>query len=202
MWNAVAKAQRETVAQKERHAAAVRAAKRAAEKDPTKESTIAEAEKARDAASVAALTERVELDLPPVTVGGKLTRSNHVLMCQHQKAAARKAAAEAACRDAILKMETAELNFKELPFSWRAPWEKELANNRWLATCHAAMDALGVWEAADDECLAAHDRYIEALEAESAQAELELTEARAYRQRVMEAAANDAIARHFGYHES
>ena len=55
VWNAAAKAEREMTAQKERHATAVRAAKRAASKDPTKESAVADAERARDGARTAAL---------------------------------------------------------------------------------------------------------------------------------------------------
>ena len=96
MWNAAAKAQREMAAQKERDAAAVRAAIRRAQKDPTTQSAFVDAEAARDEARTNALAATVELDLPAVTVGSKLTRSTHVLMCQHQRAAAQKAAAEAA----------------------------------------------------------------------------------------------------------
>eukprot|EP00966_Prymnesium_polylepis_P272357 6292114-Prymnesium_polylepis.1 len=82
-------------AQKERDAAAVRAAKRAAAKDPTKEAAVADAEMARDTAHTDALAAPVELDLPAVTVGSKLTRSTTQLMCEHQQAVKKKAAAEA-----------------------------------------------------------------------------------------------------------
>ena len=47
VWNAAAKAQREMAAQKERDAAAVLAAKRAAAKDPTKEAAVAEMQRWR-----------------------------------------------------------------------------------------------------------------------------------------------------------
>eukprot|EP00966_Prymnesium_polylepis_P126399 2923086-Prymnesium_polylepis.1 len=92
--------------QKERDAAAVRAAVRRAGKDVTLQSAVTDAEAARDQARAAALTATIELDLPAVTVGSKMTRSSHVQMCQHQQATARKAAAEAAYDDAILKRET------------------------------------------------------------------------------------------------
>ena len=55
---------------------------------------------ARDTAHTDALAAPVELDLPAVTVGSKLTRSTTQLMCEHQQAVKKKAAAEAAYRDA------------------------------------------------------------------------------------------------------
>ena len=196
------------VAQKERAATAVRAAVRCAEKDPTKLSEVADAESARDKARAAALAAPVELDLPAVTVGSKMTRSSHVQMCQHQQAAARKAAAEAALDDAILKRERFKSIYEDNkctnPSNRRSWIENGRDLDRWVAAANAAVAAEVEWEAAKDACEAAHARFIEGLEADVAEAEAELTEAeaelteaRAYRQRVMEKAALDALIRHY-----
>eukprot|EP00966_Prymnesium_polylepis_P016935 390613-Prymnesium_polylepis.1 len=200
VWNAAAKAEREMSGQKERDATAVRAAKRAAAKDPAKESAVADAERARDGARAAALAAPVELDLPAVTVGNKVTRSAHVLMCQHQQAAKRKAAAEAALNDANLKCDTFKSIYKEFPCNpsnRRAWFESGKMLDRWQAAARACVDAEEEWEAAKDACEAEHSRFIEQLEADVAEAEAELTEARAFRQRVMEKAAMDALIHHY-----
>ena len=201
-WNAAVKAQREMAAQKERDATAVRAAVRRAQKDPSMQSGVVDAEATRDNARANTLAASVELDLPAVTVGSKLTHSTHTLMCEHQKAAARKAAAEAALNDTILKRETCMSIYEEFTCGCPANRriridEKEQALDRWTVACNAAVDAAGKWEAASDACKAAHDRFIHALEAEVDEAEAELTEARAYRQRVMGKAALDALIRHY-----
>ena len=69
--------------------------------------------------------------------------------------------------------------------------------DRWFAAANAAVAVELEWEAAKDACEAAHDRFIEGLEADVAESEAELTEARAYRQRVMEKAALDAFIQHY-----
>jgi hypothetical protein len=140
VWNAAVKAQREMVAQKERAATAVRAAVRCAEKDPTKLSEVADAESTRDEARAAALAAPVELDLPAVTVGSKMTRSSHVQMCQHQQAAARKAAAEAALDDAILKRERFKSIYEDNkctnPSNRRSWIENGRDLDRWVAAAN------------------------------------------------------------------
>ena len=65
VWNAASKAQRDMAAQKERDAAAVRAAKRTAEKDSTKAPAVVDAERARDEARAAPLPRRSSLTCPP-----------------------------------------------------------------------------------------------------------------------------------------
>ena len=198
VWNAASKAQRDMAAQKERDAAAVRAAKRAAEKDSTKAPAVGDAERARDAARAGALAAPVELDLPAVTVGSKLIRSTHTLMCEHQKAAARKAAAEAAYNDADLKQETFRSIYYDIhahPGSGRLWQEKGDALDRWRAAAETAVRAQEEWVAALDACAAAHDRHIAALEAEVAEAEDELAEVYAFRDRAMYKAALDALFR-------
>ena len=196
VWNAAAKAEREMAAQKERDATAVRAAKRAAAKDPTKEPAVLDAERARDTSRAATLAAPVELDLPAVTVGSKLTRITHELMCQHQKAAARKAAAEAACRDAELKSDTASRIYLDIgPITLKNADEMQAAVMERVAAAYAFQDAAVAWNEAADACEAAHDSCIRALEAQCEAAQEELTEARSKRQCVMEKAALDALIR-------
>eukprot|EP00966_Prymnesium_polylepis_P071709 1665199-Prymnesium_polylepis.1 len=67
----------------------------------------------------------------------------------------------------------------------------------WFAAANAAVAAEVEWEAAKDACEAAHARLIEGFEAEVAEAEAELAEARAYPQRVMEKTALYALIHHY-----
>ena len=87
-------------------------------------------------------------------------------MCEHQKAAARKAAAEAAYNDADLKQETFRSIYYDIhahPGNRRLWQEKEDALDRWRAAAEAAVACARrrrMGGAATDACEAAQDLHI------------------------------------------
>ena len=79
VWNAASKAERDLAAQREAAATAVRAAKRAAAKNPAREPGVGEAEGRRDSLRADALAATVDLDFPAVTMGPDLRPAQAIL---------------------------------------------------------------------------------------------------------------------------